>query len=150
MESNTDFEPFGKPMDSGVSLFVDPYLGEIECLPETKKLTVEDVLATLKDWNETLGEPVDSAVVNKTKEVFDPVHHVKHYQMFPEHEIEVKDVVRTAIKKNISDPVEAAWYKDVLKYLLRCGEKGQYLQDLKKAKTYLEWMIQEVEDNAKV
>ena len=69
MESNTDFEPFGKPMDSGVSLFVDPYLGEIECLPETKKLTVEDVLATLKDWNETLGEPVDSAVVNKPKEV---------------------------------------------------------------------------------
>jgi len=109
---------------------------------------------------DTCQDPVDFAGKNgymrvdgyeclpETKAEGDMVNEPKHYEMYPEHGIEVRDVIKTAIQKNISDPVQAAWYKDTLKYLLRCGCKGNYLQDLKKAQIYLEWLIEEVGEDA--
>ena len=90
---------------------------------------------------------MDSTFVTSLIAEYDMVNQPKHYEMFPEFDLEVKDVIQVAIKKNILDPVQAAWYKDVLKYLLRCGTKDAYLQDLRKSKMYLEWLIKEVEAN---
>ncbi len=75
----------------------------------------------------------------------DMVNSPPHY-LFMEG-IEVKDVIKRAVHLNFPvDGVGAGWYWQVLKYLLRCGRKKKKLEDLKKARFYLDELIKEVED----
>jgi hypothetical protein len=42
-------------------------------------------------------------------------------------------------------PYQAACYKDVLKYTLRCLKKGSFLEDLKKTQTYIQFIVEDIE-----
>jgi len=72
---------------------------------------------------------------------FDPVSHVEHYQFLGE--LETIHVITRAIELNGLSGAEAYHYGNVLKYLLRCGRKENKVQDLKKAQTYLGFMLDE-------
>ena len=61
--------------------------------------------------------------------------------------IEVKDIQKAKMPPKLS--LIGGWYwANVVKYVLRCGWKGSILKDLKKAKDYLNWLIEDVEKNS--
>lgn len=62
----------------------------------------------------------------------DPVHHPSHYQL--PSGIEVIDITRH----------ESYLRGNILKYVLRAPHKGNELQDLEKARQYLDWEIERV------
>lgn len=74
------------------------------------------------------------------------VNSPKHYQILPG--IQVRDVANT-----IADRLGKAGYTggfisdyvQMLQYLLRFDQKGSDLQDLEKAKKYLDWLIADLE-----
>lgn len=74
----------------------------------------------------------------------DNVNHPKHYELeLPEH-AEAKDVIRAVLGKE----KYMGWCRgSSLKYLIRAGKKdiADGLEDLKKAKVFLEWEINEWE-----
>lgn len=55
-------------------------------------------------------------------------------------DIEVKDVIKSVLGKNI----RYFYLGNVIKYMLR-AEKKNWLEDYKKAQLYLDWMIDEME-----
>ena len=66
----------------------------------------------------------------------DPVQSPKHYKVAG---IEVRD-----IQKELCAPLigqEAADLSNAIKYLLRCPKKGKMLEDLKKARQHIDWLI---------
>lgn len=71
--------------------------------------------------------------------VFDNVDLPSHYQLIPEKGVEVIDVINAVTPHFKGD--DAYKIGNVLKYLLRAGKKGDMLEDLKKAKKYLGWII---------
>lgn len=73
----------------------------------------------------------------------DMVNHPKHYELFPG--VQVLEIVKGAIKFNKLTGNESYPYGNVLKYLLRCGNKGKKVEDLKKAEFYLKELIAEAE-----
>jgi hypothetical protein len=82
------------------------------------------------------------------EDCYDEVDKVAHYQMFPDDNIEVRQIINRAIQLNIERPDQAYPYGNVLKYLLRCGRKRDGLvQDLKKAENYLRFLIEQVENS---
>ena len=78
---------------------------------------------------------------------YDMVNKPKHYMLIPEKEVEVIDVISAAVEQNGIPAVRAHLYSNVLKYMLRCGRKGRFLEDLKKAQFYLNRMIENIELN---
>lgn len=70
----------------------------------------------------------------------DPVSLPIHYQVAG---IEVRD-----IQKDLSADlkgIDASDYNNAQKYLLRCFKKGKPVQDLKKARQHIDWLIQSLE-----
>jgi hypothetical protein len=89
----------------------------------------------------------------ETKESFDMVNLPKHYQLFPEYNLEVKD-----INKRLLDNIEksdfeislyaAGWYQQAMQYFLRFYEKGG-LEDLKKGINTMGFVVSDIEERAK-
>jgi len=77
----------------------------------------------------------------------DKINEPPHYQLLPEKGVEVIDVIEAAVVSNGIPLSQASHYANTLKYLLRCGRKGSYLEDLKKARFYLDRMIVNQEKN---
>lgn len=72
----------------------------------------------------------------------DPVDHPAHYTSGP---IECIDAIRAAVG---SDGFKAYLRGNIMKYLWRVGKKDNAVQDLKKARWYIDRLITE-ETNAK-
>jgi len=74
----------------------------------------------------------------------DMVNQPPHYQFTKE--LEVIDVIKIALERNMEEQgsVEAYLYSQVLKYLLRCGCKGNMKEDLEKAEFYLKDLVKEI------
>ena len=72
-------------------------------------------------------------------EKFDPVDHVKHYQIF--RGIQAQDVMEVVAESHLCQHL-TAWeihcFMTMLKYRLRAGEKDSLEQDIKKANRYKE------------
>lgn len=68
----------------------------------------------------------------------DNVNHPNHYQILDG--VEAIDV----IKSILGDGFEDYCYGNVLKYVLRAPKKNG-IEDLKKAKVYLDWIIEDFE-----
>lgn len=69
------------------------------------------------------------------------VNHPSHYQS---NGIEAIDAIRAGIgTKGTMD----FCHGNALKYLLRANKKGHYLEDIKKAAWYLNYIIKEFEEN---
>ena len=61
--------------------------------------------------------------------------------------VEVKDVQAAKMPKQLTG-MQCSYWGNVVKYVLRCGWKGTLLKDLKKARDYLNWLIEDVEKNS--
>jgi len=73
----------------------------------------------------------------------DPVNKPSHYNAG---EVETIDGIRAALGEGFADYCRG----NVLKYVWRCGKKGDGVEDLKKAATYLQWAIEAMEGNCPV
>lgn len=77
----------------------------------------------------------------------DAVESPQHYMLFPEQDIEVRDVVNKllermdATEKYYFDARDFADYAQLMQYLMRFMDKGG-LEDLKKGYKYLGWIIE--------
>lgn len=59
--------------------------------------------------------------------------------------IEVKDIQKAKMPKQLVG-IQCAYWANLVKYSLRCGWKGTLLKDLKKARDYLNWLIEDLEN----
>lgn len=80
----------------------------------------------------------------------DMVKSPKHYQLFPEHDLEIKDVnkrILDNIEKSDFDMTlyEASWWTQSSQYMLRFFEKGG-VEDLKKCVQTLQFVIDSMEE----
>lgn len=75
---------------------------------------------------------------------FDLVNKPKHYQLLPG--VEVRDVIKVLVSKiankGILTEMQISDYVQMMQYLLRFMEKGG-VEDIKKAKVYLEWILED-------
>ena len=78
----------------------------------------------------------------------DKINKPSHYTLIAGKGVEVIDVIEAAVSVNGIPATMASHYANTLKYLLRCGRKGCFLEDLKKARFYLDRII--VNTEAKV
>lgn len=74
----------------------------------------------------------------------DAVHHPSHYQS--KSGLEVIDVIRAFTEE--LNGTEAYYTGNILKYMCRWKKKNG-LEDLRKAKQYLDWLIEETENDHK-
>lgn len=72
---------------------------------------------------------------------FDSVAYPGHYQLFPEHEIQAIDVIERLLVVNELTGFEAYCFGNAVKYLLRAGKKGDFYEDIGKAKKYLSFIV---------
>ena len=72
---------------------------------------------------------------NNKENIADWVHHPNHYQRGG---IECFDVIKEFFGDN---EFESFCLGNALKYVMRCKHKGKYLEDLKKARFYLDIII---------
>ena len=70
----------------------------------------------------------------------DSVNKPSHYN---QGEVETIDGIRAALGEGFADYCRG----NVLKYVWRCGLKGDAVEDLRKAATYLQWAIEAMEGN---
>lgn len=70
----------------------------------------------------------------------DNVNNPPHYN---QGEVETIDGIRAALGESFVDYCRG----NVLKYVWRCGKKGDAIEDLRKAAKYLEWAIEAAESN---
>ena len=67
------------------------------------------------------------------------VNHPSHYQLL--NNVEVIDVIKSILGK---EGFISYCHGNIIKYILRANKKNG-IQDMKKAKVYLEWLIKESE-----
>ena len=72
---------------------------------------------------------------------YDLVNHPKHYNDGP---IECIDLISLFISDRGLDPFEAYLISNILKYTFRYNTKGTPVQDLEKARWYLDKLIKKV------
>ncbi len=80
-------------------------------------------------------EWIDYDNITQSGKAKDMVNHPSHYN---QNGIECFDVIRAAIG---TDGLRKFMLGNSIKYLFRCEHKGQYLEDLKKARFYLDETI---------
>ena len=81
--------------------------------------------------------PPEDTYIEPTK--YDVIERPKHYQFLEG--IEVIDIIGEATKE--LKGIKAVGVANALKYLLRCTKKEDMLQDIKKARKYLDFIINE-------
>lgn len=120
--------------------FYQPYCGKNKCLFDflgTEGISngVEEILCSLEKSEE------DRAIKMPESSKPDNVNHPKHYCKGG---LECIDAIRAAVSD--LQGIEAVYAGKVIKYVWRFkGKNG--LEDLKKAKRCLEWLIEEVKNN---
>lgn len=73
---------------------------------------------------------------------YDPVKKPEHYQIIPEKDVQVIDIIEAVLNKEHNLTVyQSACLKDAIKYILRCPFKGSLVEDLGKAKTYIDYIL---------
>ena len=80
-----------------------------------------------------------------TKPQYDAVSKPKHYMLFPDKNIEVRDVIEKLVEKmddanTVYRPLATADYVQMMQYLMRFMDKNG-VEDLKKARWYLDKLI---------
>jgi hypothetical protein len=108
----------------------------------------------------TLNEAIDEWFKNGVDQVqedfyvsykgitHDPVEKPKHYMLFEEEGIEVRDVIERLVGKlpKTAKPLFSADYVQMMQYLMRFMDKNG-VEDLKKARWYLDKLIDAYESD---
>ena len=83
----------------------------------------------------------------------DMVNKPKHYQLFPEHNLEIKDINKR-ILDNMEESgfnitlYEAGWYQQAMQYFERCYLKNG-LEDLEKGIVTMQFVVDSMKDRLK-
>ena len=82
-------------------------------------------------------------------EKFDNVNNPKHYQLYPEYNLQAIDIINKLCSLNAQmlQDYQFSYYGQLLQYLFRFGRRYG-LEDLKKAKFYLDRLISDIEFRA--
>ncbi len=108
--------------------------------PDHGPLTVKEAI---DNWfNQTNGVSQEDFW---TKPQHDVVNKPKHYMLFPDKNIEVRDVIEKLVEKmddanTVYRPLATADYVQMMQYLMRFMDKNG-VEDLKKARWYLDKLI---------
>ena len=81
--------------------------------------------------------------IDNSNGMADMVKNPLHYELEGLEPYQSIDIINS-ILKSVKDPVRAFRVGNALKYLIR-AEKKNGLEDYKKAKVYLDWIIEEME-----
>lgn len=109
---------------------------------ETLEYAKEFIKSFEKDFQPNIEEAIDSTTEFlrenlKETEVPDNVHQPKHYKL-DGLDIEVIDVIKSLLTP---EQLKGYLHGNVIKYILRTDKKNG-VEDLEKAKVYLEWLIE--------
>jgi hypothetical protein len=113
-------------------------------LPQTLKLSVEEYM-------QTLGLPEQGLNGTTSEDLYNVISKPKHYMLFEEEGIEVRDVIAKLVQKlyrhsgamfeDKENPLFESDYVQLMQYLMRFMDKNG-VEDLKKARWYLDKMIE--------
>ena len=112
----------------------------------TKPYTAKPLKEAIDDWfSNTNGVATEDFWVSYKGITHDPVEKPKHYMLFEEEGIEVRDVIKKLVSKlHAFGPMFIADYVQMMQYGMRFMDKNG-LEDLKKQRWYLDKMIEEYE-----
>lgn len=104
-----------------------------------------------KDGDKTVISPTNYVCIKPTyvnfeamKSLFDPVDKPEHYNTNLPEGVEAIDIIAAQVE-HLSG-LRAVCHANLLKYALRWQKKNG-VEDLKKARTYIDWLIEEIENN---
>ena len=114
----------------------------------TKPYTAKPLKEAIDDWfSNTNGVADEDFWVSYKGITHDPVEKPKHYMLFEEQGIEVRDVIQKLVNKFDEEAVHMfnshmfiADYVQMMQYLMRFMDKNG-VEDLKKARWYLDKLI---------
>ena len=133
---------------TGYSNYVkgDVYMSSGDRIETKKPYTAKPLKEAIDDWfSQTNGVEQEDFWVSYKGITHDPVSKPKHYMLFEDEGIEVRDVIEKLVEKfemsSEGHPyMFAADYVQMMQYLMRFMDKnGQ--EDLKKARWYLDKLI---------
>lgn len=120
--------------------------------PRDKPYTAKPLKEAIDDWfSKTNGVEQEDFWVSYKGITHDPVEKPKHYMLFEDEGIEVRDVIEKLVAKVDEarmpySPLFSADYVQMMQYLMRFMDKnGQ--EDLKKARWYLDKLIDSYESD---
>jgi hypothetical protein len=130
---------------TGYSNYVkgDVYMSSGDRIETKKPYTAKPLKEAIDEWySQTNGVGQEDFWVSYKGITHDPVEKPKHYMLFPENNIEVRDVIEQLVKKIEYYPegMFIADYVQMMQYLMRFMDKNG-VEDLKKARWYLDKMI---------
>jgi hypothetical protein len=105
---------------------------------------------SIEEWKASLIALAEKGANGMAKEDYNVISKPKHYMLFEEHNIEVRDVIIELVNKvnRASDlpnyrfaPLFTSDYVQLMQYLMRFMDKNG-VEDLKKARWYLDKMIE--------
>ena len=114
--------------------------------PRDKPYTAKPLKEAIDDWfAQTNGVEHEDFWVSYKGITHDPVEKPKHYMLFEDEGIEVRDVIEKLVEKfemsSMSHPYMCvADYVQMMQYLMRFMDKNG-VEDLKKARWYLDKLI---------
>ena len=127
---------------------VDPREGPCNSCFATAKYVHKDVFKDVSD-SPVFKRPADTLRETFGKGKYDTVNKPKHYMLFEDKGIEVRDVIEKLVGKledadktpmRYDAPLFTADYVQMMQYLMRFMDKNG-VEDLKKARWYLDKMI---------
>lgn len=140
----------GKPTIKEIEEYMAGYNMGSPVLPDTiPSASVKPKAESIEEWQANLVAIAAKGANGITKEDYNVISKPKHYMLFEEHGIEVRDVIIELVNKvnRASDlpnyrfaPLFTSDYVQLMQYLMRFMDKNG-VEDLKKARWYLDKMI---------
>ena len=104
-------------------------------------------LKEIEEYMERLGLPEQGLNGTTAQDLYDVISKPKHYMLFEDKGIEVRDVIEKLVEKLDNNspprylPLFTSDYVQLMQYLMRFMDKNG-VEDLKKARWYLDKMIE--------
>lgn len=119
----------------------------------TPSHSAQPLKEAIDDWFEKTNKVSPTDFLYNPVLDYDTVEKPKHYMLFTEQGIEVRDVIEKLVEKVDEarmpySPLFSADYVQMMQYLMRFMDKNG-VEDLKKARVYLNWLIDSYGDTEK-
>jgi hypothetical protein len=142
----------GKPTIKEIEEYMAGYNMGSPVLPETiPSASVKPKAESIEEWKAGLVALAEKGANGTTKEDYNVISKPKHYMLFEEEGIEVRDVIAKLVQKlykhsglmfeDKDNPLFESDYVQLMQYLMRFMDKNGK-EDLKKARWYLDKMIE--------
>jgi anti-sigma regulatory factor (Ser/Thr protein kinase) len=111
-------------------------------------MTSKPTIKEIEEWQANLIALAEKGANGMTKEDYNVISKPKHYMLFEDKGIEVRDVIEKLVDKCYADGLATQGcslfisdYVQLMQYLMRFMDKNG-VEDLKKARWYLDKMIE--------